>query len=81
MAVITVEDCLELKGRFQKYCNHAEQHEFVKLALIEMKMNKTIEKIVKVQKVEDQEDMRAMFRVVLKMIGEDYSAYQEDMKF
>lgn len=77
MTVITVEDCLELKDKFQKYCNHAEQHEFAKLALIEMKMNSTIEKIVKVQKVENQEDMRAMFRVVLKTIGEDYSAYQE----
>ena len=81
MTVITVKDCLELKDRFRKYCNHAEQHEVMKLALIEIKMNKTIEKIVKVQKVENQEDMRAMFRVVLKTIGEDYSAYQEDMKF
>ena len=53
MKEITVQDCLELKNKFDQYCQTAEQHEFPMLAI------------------------RAMFRVVLKLIGQDFSEYIE----
>ena len=46
------------------------------LFAIHQKLDATIEKI-KIHGITDQKDMRAMFRVVLKTIGEDYSAYLE----
>lgn len=74
---ITIQDCLNLKQKFDDYCETAEQHEFAKLFLINTKMNATIERIQKVGRIEDQKDIRAMFRVVLKTIGEDISEYAD----
>ncbi len=73
---ITVEDCVALREKFIKYIDTAEQHEFPMLFMIHRMLNSTIEKI-KIHGITDQKDMRAMFRVVLKTIGEDYSAYLE----
>lgn len=73
---ITVEDCVILRERFIKYTDTAEQHEFPMLFAIHQMLDATIEKI-KIHGITDQKDMRAMFRVVLKTIGEDYSAYLE----
>lgn len=77
MKKITVADCLELKEKFQKYCETAEQHEFALLAMVNIKMDTTIAQIQAAQKVENQTDTRAMFRVVLRLIGEDFSEYDE----
>lgn len=77
MKEITVADCLELKKKFQKYCETAEQHEFALLAMVNIKMDTTIAQIQAAQKVENQTDTRAMFRVVLRLIGEDFSEYEE----
>lgn len=77
MKEITVEDCRELRKKFEGYCNIAQQHEFPLLLMIDMKMQATLEKIEEAGAVEDQGDMRAMFRVVLKTIGESDEEYQE----
>ena len=78
MKIITVQDCEELKQKFDKYCETAEQHEFPILAIINMKMDATMEHIRDAGEVADQKDIRAMFRVVLRTIGEDSTEYQEE---
>lgn len=77
MKEITVEDCRELRKKFERYCNNAQQHQFPLLLMIDMKMQATLEKIEEAGAVENQKDMRAMFRVVLKTIGESDEEYQE----
>lgn len=74
---IEVKDCLELKAKFDKYCETAGQHEFAMLFIIDTRLKATVEKIVADGEVKNQKDIRAMFRVVLKIIGEDYSEYIE----
>lgn len=71
MIEITPEDCVILKEKLINYTEHAEVYEFPKLAMIENKMENTDFETT------SQEDLRAMFRVVLKTIGEDYSKYKE----
>ena len=78
MKVITVQDCEELKQKFDKYCETAEQHEFPILAIINMKMDATMEHIRDAGEVTNQKDIRAMFRVVLRAIGEDPTEYEEE---
>lgn len=78
MKIITVEDCHELKAKFDKYCETAEQHEFPKLATIDIMLEITLKKIDKAGTVENQKEARSMFRVVLKTIGKDYSDYIEE---
>ncbi len=77
-APITVQDCEELYRRFIEYTETAEQHEFPLLAAVNVKLDVTMQKLRQTGVVEDQKDIRAMFRVVLKTIGEDFSAYQEE---
>lgn len=45
--------------------------------MVGIPMGNTIDKIVKAGKVENQKDTRAMFRVVLRTIGEDFSEYED----
>lgn len=78
MKIITVQDCEELKQKFDKYCETAEQHEFLILAIINMKMDATMEHIRDAGEVTNQKDIRAMFRVVLRAIGEDPTEYEEE---
>lgn len=78
MKIITVQDCEELKQKFDKYCETAEQHEFPILAIINMKMDATMEHIRNAGEVTNQKDIRAMFRVVLRAIGEDPTEYEEE---
>ena len=78
MKIITVQDCEELKQKFDKYCETAEQHEFPILAIINMKMDTTMEHIRDAGEVTNQKDIRAMFRVVLRAIGEDPTEYEEE---
>ena len=78
MKHITVEDCRNLKKKFEKYCETAEQHEFVMLLITQFNMDETIKQIEKDGEVKNQKDVRAMFRVVLSLIGEDKSEYEEE---
>jgi hypothetical protein len=75
---ITVQDCEELVKRFIEYTETAEQHEFPILIIIQTKLYRTMHEIHKAREVTDQKEARAMFRVVLKAIGEDASEYEED---
>ena len=78
MKAITVQDCEDLKQKFDKYCETAEQHEFPILAIINMKMDATMEHIRDAGEVTDQKDIRAMFRVALRAIREDQTEYEEE---
>lgn len=76
--VITVQDCDELYAKFKKYTETAEQHEFVILAMINKMLDTTMIQIHAFNEVPDQKEARAMFRTVLKVIGQDASEYAED---
>lgn len=78
MKEITVEDCRKLRSDFEAYCETAQQHQFPLLLMIDLKMQATLEKVEEAGVVENQKDMRAMFRVVLKTIGESDEEYQEE---
>lgn len=78
MKKVTVADCLELQKLFEKYCETAEQHEFIILALIQSRMDKYISQLQQVGEIEDQNEANAMFRVVLGAIGKDFSEYKEE---
>jgi hypothetical protein len=75
---ITVQDCEELVKKFIAYTETAEQHEFATLVIIQSALLKTMREIRKTHKVTSQKEALAMFRVVLKAIGEDASEYRED---
>ena len=77
MKEITVEDCIKLKEDFDNYTKTAEQYEFAHLAMIQLKLDVDIE--IKNEGVKDQKDTRAMFRVVLRAIGKDFSEYEEHL--
>ena len=77
---ITVQDCDELFAQFMKYTETAEQHEFPKLLMIHTKLQKTMGDIHEAGKLTiDQSEVRAMFRVVLGVIGKDFSEYEEEV--
>ena len=80
MKTITLDDCHELEKKFREYTKTAEQHEFILLLMIDMKLTQTLMDYESTGEVEDQNSANAMFRVVLKAIGEDYSEYMEDNK-
>lgn len=75
---ITINDCEKLYAKFRKYTETAEQHEFVLLALINKKLDISMKQIRDAGMVFNQKDIRAMFRVVLKAIGDDISEYKEE---
>lgn len=78
MKKITIEDVLELKEKFDKYLITAEQHEIVTLAIIDFMLNNTIKTIQSNNnEIKDQKEARAMFRTILKVMGKDYSEYEE----
>ena len=74
MAEITVQDCEALYDRFMKYTETAEQHEFFRLLIVHEMLNGSKRRNWDMP----QKDRRAMFRVVLKTIGEDYAQYREE---
>lgn len=80
MKNVTVEECLNLQKKFKKYCETAEQHEFPLLMMVDLKMSATIQHIEEIGVIENQKGIRAMFRVVLRTIGEDFSEYLEEVK-
>lgn len=75
MKHIEVNECYALYLKFQEYTEKAEPYEFPLLALIDVNMQKTLEDYEE-NGVDSQENANAMFRVVLKAIGEDYSEYE-----
>lgn len=77
MREITVQDCEWLEGMFLKYTETAEQYEFPCLIIVHTKLKKTLAHIRAVGTVENQSEARAMFRVVLKTIGQDASEFEE----
>ena len=77
MKNITIEDCRNLKNKFEQYCETAEQYEFVPLTILQMKLNKTLEAIEKDGLVKDQKEARAMFQTILLVIGENADHYKE----
>lgn len=77
MADITVNDCEKLYAQFTAYTETAEQHEFALLAMVNIMLDSTMARIRVCGEVRNQKDARAMFRVVLKVIGKDYSEYME----
>ena len=78
MKTITVEDCRNLRERFMEFANKQEQHAFPFLAMTNLRIDTTLEAIEKDGEVKNQKDINAMFRVVLRVMGEDYSAYKEN---
>ena len=79
MKVITRKDCEYLKEKFKAYIKVAEQHEFVRLMTIDIMLEKTWKDLDN-QLKNNQKDLRAMFRVILKLIGASEIAkeYAED---
>ena len=77
MKTITIEDCRSLKNKFERYCETAEQWEFVLLAILQAKLNKTLATIEKDGMIKDQKEARAMFQTILLVIGENANDYKE----
>lgn len=77
MKTVTIEDCEKLLDDFHEYTNGAEQHEFAMLAMIDAELQLTLERYREAGEVTNQQDARAMFRVVSRVIGKDYSEYKE----
>lgn len=71
---ITDEDILNLQKEFKEYCEHAEQHEFAKLTMVDFMLERNIQNLNSI----DNLARNAMFRVIYKLIGKDYSDYELD---
>ena len=69
---ITNEDVLNLQKEFKEYCEHAEQHEFAKLTMIDIMLKRSIKRLDFI----DNTARNAMFRAIYKLIGKDYSEYK-----
>lgn len=74
MVEITVKDCEELYDRFNQYAEMAEQNEFEKLVIVNAMLDGSKRRNWDMP----QKHRRAMFRVVLKTIGEDFAQYREE---
>lgn len=70
--IITREEVLGLLDDFNKYAETAEQHEFPLLTMIRMRLEPSIEDYPDMSIAE----LNCMFRVVYKVIGKDFSAYE-----
>lgn len=71
-ANITNEDVLNLQKEFKEYCEHAEQHEFAKLTMVDIMLERSIKNLNSI----DNTARNAMFRVIYKLMGKDYSEYK-----
>ena len=71
---ITKEDVLALREELLQYAEKAEQHEFPKILLVNIKINQSIAQF---DKLSDKE-LNAMFRVIYGIIGKDFSEYKEE---
>lgn len=80
MKQITVDDCYELEKEFRTYCETAEQHEFITLVIINSQLGSSVKEFAEESEngiVLDQKTANAMFRVVLRGMGKDFSEYME----
>lgn len=77
MKQITLKDCEKLYEKFMRYCDTAEQNQFGLLLLIDTNLRRALKAARSVGKIVNQAEARAMFRVVLRIIGEDCSEYEE----
>jgi hypothetical protein len=73
---ITKEDVLNLREELLQYAEKAEQHEFPKILLVHIKIDKTIEQF----DMFTNKELNAMFRVVYGIIGKDFSEYKDKEK-
>lgn len=69
---ITKEDVLALREELLRYAEKAEQNEFPKILLVQLKMDEIVEQLDKLIR-----ELNAMFRVVYGIIGKDFSEYKE----
>lgn len=69
---ITNEDVVNLQKEFKNYCEHAEQHEFAKLTMVDYMLERNIQNLNSI----DNTARNAMFRVIYKLIGKNYSEYK-----
>lgn len=76
MKDITMEDCGQLRKRFEAYLETAEQYQFTTLLAVDLMMQHTIKKY-EAEGIKDQTEARSMFRVVLKVRGEPCADYEE----
>ena len=76
MKNITLDDCRELKKKFDRYCNTAEQYQYPLLLMVDVNVMHTIEQYEQAGKIDNQKEANTMFRCVLKVMGEDYSEYE-----
>ena len=78
MKTVMIEDCERLQNDFREYTKTAEQHELGMLGIVEIKLHETLERYRKAGKVTNQQEARTMCRVILRVIGKDYSEYEEE---
>lgn len=79
MKTITLEDVKDLRRKFDEFLETQalEQNMFPIILPIDLKFNNTLEHYEKINGIDDQKEARAMFRLILKIMGEDNSEYQE----
>ena len=70
---ITKEDVLALREDLLQYAETAEQHEFPKILLVNIKIDQSIAQF---DKLSDKE-LNAILRVIYGIIGKDFSEYKE----
>ena len=70
---ITKGDVLNLREELLQYAEKAEQHEFLKILFVHIKIDETIEQF----DMFTNKDLNAMFRVVYGIIGKDFSEYKD----
>lgn len=68
---ITINDVNNLYEEFKQYCETAEQHEFPLLIKLNIKLLESIKNFNNIS----NKDKNAMFRVIYKIIGKNYSDY------
>lgn len=73
MKIITEQMLTKLIEEFKSYTETAQQHEFVKLAMIQARIEKTNIKEI----VNNQSEARAMYRVISSTIGKDCTEFKE----
>lgn len=80
MKQVTEKDINKLYQKFKRYLLNAEQYEYIVLYEIDKRFDITMERIEKESDFIEthQKDLNAMFRVVLKAMGENYSDYLDE---
>ena len=71
---ITNEDIINLQKEFKEYCKNAEQYELMKLSMVDIMLERSIQNLSTI----DNTARNSMFRVIYKLIGKDYSEYERD---